>query len=128
ARGIFQFPARLPGRLSSPGGLPWQPPAANKIANPTRNARPAMPVRSASRASHLSNVPSADAVRIVAVPRLSGWHADCRVLRRSLPTDTTLGRQAERRLGARYSQSLLSSRRLTGLPRERAKPRANTVL
>jgi len=42
---------------------------------------------------------------MVAVPRPSGWHADCRVLRRSLLTDTTLGRQAERRLGARGSGS-----------------------
>src|SRR5215469_1270853 len=53
-----------------------------------------MPARGASPASHLRDVPSADAVRMVAVPRPSGWHADCRVLRRSLPTDTTLGRQS----------------------------------
>src|SRR5215472_14231727 len=43
---------------------------------------------------------NADAVQVVAVPKPSRWHADCRVLRRSLPTDTTLGRQAERRVGA----------------------------
>jgi len=34
AREIFQFPARLPGRPSPPGGLPWRPPAANDSCAP----------------------------------------------------------------------------------------------
>ena len=57
---------------------------------------------------------NADAVQMVAVPKPSRWHADCRVLRRSLPTDTTLGRQAIGRILARLA-AVMRSQPVIGL-------------
>ena len=64
----------------------------------------------------------------------SARHCSCTVTRNeqnipswapSMTTQSHLDAPPTRRLGVCYSQSLLSGRRSTGFPRERAKPRAN---